>query len=97
MNKFERIILSVAIFLLVVYVILNIYTLSAKKKWNPPMKAFFFIIEFSCYFFIMLSIIYSISTYYKLVTNTKLLNDSLFSINTNQKVLTNIFDSLPTK
>jgi len=94
MSNFERIILFLTIIFILVYIGLILYSVSTNKKWNPQIQAVFFIIEFTSYFLITLSVIYYITSYFRNVTNTKIINNSLFSENKNQNVLSYIFSSL---
>ena len=92
-SMFEKVILYFSFIFTFVFLILIIYTVLSEKKWNPETKAFFFLFEILSYVFIMLSIIYYISTYFKQISNTNIIKDQLFSMQENQNVLSNIFFS----
>lgn len=93
-NIFEKIIIYLTFFFIFVYIGLIVYTLTTNTKWKPQMIAFFVICEVICYSFIMLSVLYYISSYFKVVTNTNIIKEQLFPIKTNQRVLSAIFDSI---
>ena len=92
-SMFEKVILYFSFIFTFVFLILIIYTVLSEKKWNPETKAFFFLFEILSYVFIMLSIIYYISSYFKQISNTNIIKDQLFSMQENQNVLSNIFFS----
>ena len=94
MSTFEKIILFLTIIFILVYIGLILYSVSTDKKWNPQIQAVVFTIEFISYSLITLSVIYYITSYFRHVTNTKIINNSLFSENKNQNVLSYIFSSL---
>ena len=89
---FQKIIFSLAFISILSFIGIITYTVTTDKKGAHYLKALFLFSEIVCYFFVIISVIYYIISYFKQLVNTNILKKSLFSIDTNQQILSNIFN-----